>query len=118
MISVVLVLINCTDSEPSGSTTVASLTALSKRKRNGVPACTESSSAREVAGFSQSIALATKIGKDTRSGQVLCSASKPTHTMRWLFNSPASTSGVCGDSTSGKAHGGVLTARLSLTKTF
>ena len=59
-----------------------------------------------------------KIGKLMRNGQVLCSGSKPTHTMRWRLSSPAMMSGVCGDSTSVMPHGGGFTARLSATCTL
>ena len=65
------------------------------------------------AGLSHSTALAMKMGKEIRSGQVLCKTSNPTQTMRCRPNSPAIISGFCGASTSAAAQLGVRMLTLS-----
>src|SRR4051812_10366741 len=65
------------------------------------------------AGLSQSTALAMKMGKEIRKGQVLCRTSKPTQTIRWRPNSPATTNGFCGASTREVPQLGVCTEILS-----
>ena len=59
-----------------------------------------------------------KMGKETRSGQLLSSMSKPIQMMRWRPSSPASMSGACGASTSDTAQVGVLAVRLCTTCTL
>src|SRR5262245_11790834 len=70
------------------------------------------------AGFSQSTALAMKMGNEMRSGQVLSSTSNPTHTMRCRANSPARMSGVCGESATEIAQVGAFTANALATDTL
>src|SRR5207248_11291609 len=70
------------------------------------------------AGFSQSTALAMKMGNETRNGQVLSSVWKPTHTIRCRARSPARMSGVGGESATATAQVGVCTISAFATDTL
>ena len=59
------------------------------------------------------MALAMNMGKEMRSGQVLCSVSKPIHTIFCRDSSPAKINGVCCASTRATAQPGVLTPSVS-----
>ena len=59
-----------------------------------------------------------KMGNETRSGQVLSSMSKPTHTILCRASSPARMSGVCGESATETAQVGVFTTSALATDTL
>src|SRR5688572_2705386 len=87
-------------------------------KRNGSPARIVKRSTLAEAGFNHSMALAIKIGKEMRHGQVLSRTSNPIQMMRWRSISPATISDVAGESTSDSPHGGVLTPSVSIINTL
>src|SRR4051812_27450141 len=102
----------------SGPVSFALLIGCGSGNRKGLPAGTISCAEEVEAGLSHSTALAMKIGKEIRSGQVLWRVSNPTQITRWRSRSPVRIKGVCGESTSETAHGGVLIPIVSLTWTL
>src|SRR5262249_22052324 len=103
---------------PAGVVTMALFSGCVNASLNGSPGFTTNCAFFSFAGFSQSTALATNIGKETRYGQRLCNVSKPTQMILRRPNSPATIIDACGASTSDTPQFGVFTAKVSATGTL